>query len=349
MALPAATLRTGAQMPLLGLGTGPGSVGTWQTSTEPIYEAVKVAIDTGYRHIDNAESYAEEQAVGRALQEKVGSVVERKDIFITSKLWNTRHHPDDVLPACQRSLTDLGLDYLDLYLMHFPVAWTAMEKLVYAGLVKAIVCVQLQHLTDGGGSDQWEDQTSCQSRSGHVPVWLRAKEVQNPLGLTPFRRSRHNPTPQRQVGRTIPVSKTSREDDARWSLMRDDIGDGSYGTISSRYTRPASPCPSLYHYSLFIHVACYTTPLPPVVHNPLASVVHNRPPPSGTQPPHLCGTQPPYHLWYTTPSPCDTQPTSPKVQAQSDTILARSCHNSQPPMVCSVTTKTGVLTRPYAS
>ncbi|XP_035663756.1 aldo-keto reductase family 1 member A1-A-like isoform X2 [Branchiostoma floridae] len=197
MALPAATLRTGAQMPLLGLGTGPGSVGTWQTSTEPIYEAVKVAIDTGYRHIDNAESYAEEQAVGRALQEKVGSVVERKDIFITSKLWNTRHHPDDVLPACQRSLTDLGLDYLDLYLMHFPVAWTrgdvyypkdengravlatpdvpfmdtwkAMEKLVYAGLVKAIVCVQLQHLTDGGGSDQWEDQTSCQS-SGVSPL-----------------------------------------------------------------------------------------------------------------------------------------------------------------------------------
>ncbi|CAH1251056.1 AKR1A1 [Branchiostoma lanceolatum] len=166
MARPAATLRTGAQMPLLGLGTGPGSVGSWQTSTEPIYEAVKVAIDTGYRHIDTAESYADEKAVGKALQEKIGSAVERKDMFITSKLWNTRHHPDDVLPACQRSLTDLGLDYLDLYLMHFPVAWTrgdvyypkddngrailctpdvpfmdtwkAMENLVDAGLVKAI-------------------------------------------------------------------------------------------------------------------------------------------------------------------------------------------------------------------
>ncbi|XP_078664287.1 aldo-keto reductase family 1 member A1-A-like isoform X2 [Branchiostoma floridae x Branchiostoma belcheri] len=161
-----AALRTGAQMPLLGLGTGPGSVGTWQTSTEPIYEAVKAAIDVGYRHIDTAESYADEKAVGRALREKIGSAVQRKDLFITSKLWNTRHHPDDVLPACQRSLSDLGLDYLDLYLMHFPVAWVrgevyypkdengrailctpdihfmdtwkAMENLVDAGLVKAI-------------------------------------------------------------------------------------------------------------------------------------------------------------------------------------------------------------------
>ncbi|XP_066264681.1 aldo-keto reductase family 1 member A1-A-like [Branchiostoma lanceolatum] len=157
MAWPAVKLCTGASMPLLGLGTS-------RARQNDCYRAVKTALDMGYRHIDTAEIYQNEKDIGRALQEKFAAGLKREEVFVTSKLWMTRHHPDDVLPACQRSLSDLGLDYLDLYLMHFPVAyargdnflpcddkgqrvtldlhfmetWQAMEKLVDAGLAKAI-------------------------------------------------------------------------------------------------------------------------------------------------------------------------------------------------------------------
>eukprot|EP00058_Branchiostoma_floridae_P022358 XP_002607848.1 hypothetical protein BRAFLDRAFT_56860 [Branchiostoma floridae] len=157
MAMLRAQLRTGASMPLLGLGT-------WATLEGECCKAVKTALDLGYRHIDTAEIYLNEREIGQALQEKMGEGVKREDIFIVTKLFETRHHPDDVLPACQNSLQKLGLDYLDLYLMHWPYAskrgdnlhpvdengqraygdthyldtWKAMEKLVDAGLVKAI-------------------------------------------------------------------------------------------------------------------------------------------------------------------------------------------------------------------
>ncbi|XP_066264927.1 aldo-keto reductase family 1 member B1-like [Branchiostoma lanceolatum] len=159
MAGPAVRLCTGASMPLLGLGTS--SVYGRQNDC---YRAVKTALQMGYRHFDTAEYYKNEKEIGQALQENFTTGLKREEVFVTSKLWNTRHHPDDVLPACQSSLTDLGLDYLDLYLMHFPVAfargdnllpyddkgqiitldihfmetWKAMEKLVDAGRVKAI-------------------------------------------------------------------------------------------------------------------------------------------------------------------------------------------------------------------
>ncbi|XP_035662545.1 aldo-keto reductase family 1 member A1-A-like [Branchiostoma floridae] len=157
MAWPAVRLCMGASMPLLGLGT-------WRAKQNECYQAVKTALQMGYRHIDTAEYYQNEKEIGQALLEQFTSGLKREEAFVTSKLWNTRHHPDDVLPACQRSLTDLGLDYLDLYLMHFPVAyargdnflpyddkgqaltmdihfmdtWKSMEQLVDAGLVKAI-------------------------------------------------------------------------------------------------------------------------------------------------------------------------------------------------------------------
>ncbi|KAI8488816.1 Aldose reductase [Branchiostoma belcheri] len=156
MTCPAVKLSTGASMPQVGLGT-------WQSKDNECYEAVKAALDAGYRHIDTAELYQNEKGIGRALKEKMGDGMARKDVFVVSKLWNTRHHPDDVMPACQKSLDDLGLDYLDLYLMHHPFPWArgdnllpitdgkaehsdvpfmdtwkAMENLVDAGLVKAI-------------------------------------------------------------------------------------------------------------------------------------------------------------------------------------------------------------------
>ncbi|XP_051954324.1 aldo-keto reductase family 1 member A1-A isoform X1 [Xyrauchen texanus] len=153
------TLSNGQQMPVVGLGT-------WKSAPGQVKQAVLAALDCGYRHIDCAAAYSNEHEVGEVLNKRVGpgKLLMREDIFVTSKLWNTKHHPDDVEAACKKSLSDLGLSYLDLYLMHWPMAfergdelmprgpdgtiryadthykdtWAAMEKLVDQGLVKAI-------------------------------------------------------------------------------------------------------------------------------------------------------------------------------------------------------------------
>ena len=150
-------LFTGASFPLVGLGT-------WKSKKGEVGMAVKTAIDAGYCHIDCAAVYFNEKEIGKALKEKLGTACERKDIFITSKLWNTKHAAEDVRPACLETLRDLGLDYIDLYLIHWPIGfragddkfpknpdgsliysdthynetWGAMEKLVDEGLVKHI-------------------------------------------------------------------------------------------------------------------------------------------------------------------------------------------------------------------
>ncbi|OQE22721.1 hypothetical protein PENFLA_c012G01824 [Penicillium flavigenum] len=105
-------LSTGAQIPAIGLGT-------WQDESAQ-EAAVLVALQAGYRHIDTARCYGTEVAVGKAIKQ---SGIPRSEIFVTSKLWNNKHHPDDVGQALQASLDDLGMEYLDLFLMHWPVAF----------------------------------------------------------------------------------------------------------------------------------------------------------------------------------------------------------------------------------
>jgi len=137
------TLKNGVEIPCIGLGT-------WQVPDGEIaYRAVRDALSLGYRHIDTAAIYGNEASVGRAVRE---SGIPREEIFVTSKLWNTVRGYEETKKAFEETLGRLGLEYLDLYLIHWPnpvgfrsrwqeanaETWRAMEELYKAGRIRAI-------------------------------------------------------------------------------------------------------------------------------------------------------------------------------------------------------------------
>jgi methylglyoxal/glyoxal reductase len=129
------TLNNGLEMPYFGLGVFQSKEG------EEVINAVQYALGAGYRHIDTAAIYNNEVGVGKAIQL---SPVDRKDIFVTSKIWNSEQGYESTLRAFDKSIERLGFDYLDLYLVHWPVkgkykeTWRAMEYLYKEGRVRAI-------------------------------------------------------------------------------------------------------------------------------------------------------------------------------------------------------------------
>jgi diketogulonate reductase-like aldo/keto reductase len=129
------TLRGGVAMPILGLGV-------WQSQPgAQTRNAVLAALRAGYRLVDTARAYRNEEDVGAAIRE---SGVPRAEVFVTTKLWNSDHGYDRTLRACDESIARLGVDRLDLYLVHWPVeglrheTWRAMEKILADGKARAI-------------------------------------------------------------------------------------------------------------------------------------------------------------------------------------------------------------------
>ncbi|MFY9306618.1 MAG: aldo/keto reductase [Bacillota bacterium] len=159
--VPRRKLYTGAEIPAIGLGT----FGSDKYTGEEIAASVVGAASVGYRHFDCAAVYGNEHLIGESLEIIMKGGIKREDLWITSKLWNDKHGEKDVIPACKKSLKDLRLDYLDLYLVHWPfpnhhppgappgyrdpnsrpyiheeymTTWQQMERLVEMGLVRHI-------------------------------------------------------------------------------------------------------------------------------------------------------------------------------------------------------------------
>ena len=159
--VPYQTLYTGARIPAIGIGT----FGSDRFSGDEVAAAVLGAISVGYRHIDCAAVYGNEHLIGGGLQKAIEGGIKREDLFVTSKVWNNMHGDGDVLRSVATTLRDLRLDYLDMFLVHWPFpnhhahgvsvdsrdpnavpyihesymkTWRQMERLVDMGLVKAI-------------------------------------------------------------------------------------------------------------------------------------------------------------------------------------------------------------------
>ncbi|XP_064949236.1 non-functional NADPH-dependent codeinone reductase 2-like [Musa acuminata AAA Group] len=128
---PQVVLNSGRRMPVLGMGTATYPVPPDETITTAVIDAIGL----GYRHLDTASVYGSERAVGRAIATALerGLIGSRDELFVTTKLWCTDMHADRVVPALQESLRTLGLEYIDLYLIHYPVRLKGEKRMVFTG------------------------------------------------------------------------------------------------------------------------------------------------------------------------------------------------------------------------
>ncbi|KAL6905441.1 hypothetical protein ACP4OV_003042 [Aristida adscensionis] len=218
-AMPAVALSSGKAMPRVGLGTATATLGQAE-GRAGVAEAVLRAMDAGYRHLDTAAVYGTEAAVGDAAADAVraGAIASRGELYVTSKLWVTDAHPGRVIPALHKTLRNLQMEYVDLYLIHHPVSmrpsaaegeavvvkkdlvaldmegvWKEMEECQRRGLAKAIgvsnfSCKKLEHLLSfveiPPAVDQVEMHPYCRQKK--LREFCNAKGIQlcaySPLG-----------------------------------------------------------------------------------------------------------------------------------------------------------------------
>jgi 2,5-diketo-D-gluconate reductase A len=225
-AVPNIRLNNGVEIPQLGFGV-------FQIEPKDTKQATLAALEVGYRHIDTAEMYGNEKEVGEAVRE---SGVDRDDVFVTSKLNNGFHAYEDALGAFDGTLKDLGFDYLDLFLIHWPLpevgdfveTWKAMEEIYRSGRVKAVGVSNFQrhHL------QRLFDETQTVPAVNQIEVHpylvqddLRAFGAQNDIATeawSPIARGEvlDDPTLTRIAERH---RKTTAQVTLRWHLQRGDI------------------------------------------------------------------------------------------------------------------------------
>jgi 2,5-diketo-D-gluconate reductase A len=224
--VPTISLNNGVEIPQLGFGV-------FQIPPDETVKATTTALDIGYRHIDTAQMYGNEREVGRAVRE---SGIPRDEVFVTSKLNNNRLERDDILRSFDTSLTEMGFDYLDLFLIHWPLPavsdfvarWKVMEEIYAGGRVKAIGVSNFQphHLrTLFAASEVRPAVNQIEVHPYLVQDELRAFDAEHQIvteAWAPIAKGRVNDDPAireiaAQVGRT-PAQVT-----LRWHVQRGDV------------------------------------------------------------------------------------------------------------------------------
>lgn len=241
-------LNTGQKFPVIGFGT-------WEiASDEDAKSAVLCALEAGYRLIDTARIYGNERGVGDAIRE---SGLKREEVFVTTKLWNDDQGSSRTRQACLRSLEKLGLDYLDLYLIHWPAtsrrheSWQAFEKLQDEGLIRAagVSNYTVEHLEDLAERSDfipavnqvefhpfiYEQQADlldyCEEQGIVVEAYSPLSRISQPPRPAVIRRvaDRYHKTPQQVVLRwciqhgTLPLARSVNPDHIRSNLEIDDF------------------------------------------------------------------------------------------------------------------------------